>query len=323
VISGLCLPDFISIPSPLNKLMSKPPDFSEQDLEAALQTLEQAAAKPYYDAQADEQNRNQYYAQLLGKFKIQTGAKRYQGAIARYQELQTLVTQTHTRKLSYQPAKHLYPWVDLHPDLQIYSIYSEQKFEPKTLIQMDFQSDRLRTLRTEELEAKPSLLPNQLTQELAVLEAALPYNCEHVVPQSWFGKAEPMRGDLHHLFACESRCNSFRGNTPYFDFPDFQEVIRDQCGKVVGDRFEPTGGKGAVARATFYFLLRYPGLINQTQKEYTEDRLKTLLDWHRAAPVTDYERHRNAAIFAIQGNRNPLIDFPEWAEKIAFSLGLG
>jgi endonuclease I len=49
----------------------------------------------------------------------------------------------------------------------------------------------------------------------AQVEEALPFNCEHVVPQSWFGKAEPMRGDLHHLFACESRCNSFRGNTPF------------------------------------------------------------------------------------------------------------
>jgi hypothetical protein len=27
----------------------------------------------------------------------------------------------------------------------------------------------------------------------AAVEAALRYNCEHVVPQSWFGKAEPMR----------------------------------------------------------------------------------------------------------------------------------
>ena len=52
-----------------------------------------------------------------------------------------------------------------------------------------------------------------------LLEASAPYNCEHVVPQSWFSKKEPMRGDLHHLFACESRCNSFRGNHAYFDFP--------------------------------------------------------------------------------------------------------
>jgi hypothetical protein len=36
------------------------------------------------------------------------------------------------------------------------------------------------------------------------VEAAPPYNGEHVVPQSWFGNAEPMRGDLHRLFACET-----------------------------------------------------------------------------------------------------------------------
>jgi endonuclease G, mitochondrial len=44
-----------------------------------------------------------------------------------------------------------------------------------------------------------------------------------VVPQPWFAKREPMRGDLHHLFACESRCNAFRGNTPFFDFAEAQE----------------------------------------------------------------------------------------------------
>src|SRR4051794_25147285 len=57
----------------------------------------------------------------------------------------------------------------------------------------------------------------------AEVEAALPFNCEHVVPQSWFGKQKPMRGDLHHLFVCEARCNSFRGNTPYMEFADFPE----------------------------------------------------------------------------------------------------
>jgi endonuclease I len=132
-----------------------------------------------------------------------------------------------------------------------------------------------------------------------------------------------MRGDLHHLFACESRCNSFRGNTPYFDFEDFGEVIRDNCGKIAGERFEPTAGKGVVARATFYFLLRYPGEINNVEQEYQVERLPILLDWHKTFPVTDYERHRNAAIYDKQGNRNPLIDFPEWAEKIDFRIGLG
>jgi endonuclease G, mitochondrial len=144
-----------------------------------------------------------------------------------------------------------------------------------------------------------------------------------VVPQSWFSKREPMRGDLHHLFACEPACNSFRGNIPYFDFADFEEAVREACGKRVSNKFEPSGGKGSVARATLYFLLRYPGEINRTSTEYEENRLATLLQWHAQHPVSAYERHRNAAIFRKQGNRNPLIDHPDWAEAIDFSAGLG
>jgi endonuclease I len=144
-----------------------------------------------------------------------------------------------------------------------------------------------------------------------------------VVPQSWFGKREPMRGDLHHLFACESGCNSFRGNTPYFDFPDFEEAVREECGKRLGNKFEPTSGKGAVARATLYFLLRYPGEINRTSTEYEESRLAVLLSWHEQNPPTVYERHRNQAVFERQGNRNPFIDHPEWAAQVDFRDGLG
>jgi hypothetical protein len=29
------------------------------------------------------------------------------------------------------------------------------------------------------------------------------------------------------------------------------------------------------------------------------------------------------AIFALQGNRNPFIDFPDWVAQIDFRLGLG
>jgi endonuclease G len=96
-----------------------------------------------------------------------------------------------------------------------------------------------------------------------------------VVPQSWFGKPEPMRGDLHHLFACEARCNSFRGNTPYgeADFPELQEVVRTDCGKSESNRVEPAHGKGPAARAVFYFLLRYPDTISPG--ELPSDRLDT------------------------------------------------
>ncbi len=135
-----------------------------------------------------------------------------------------------------------------------------------------------------------------------------------------------MRGDLHHLFACESRCNGFRANTPFIEFADYApataedprhqqtvpRVVRDQCGKSEGNGFEPAHGKGAVARAVLYFAVRYPGLMD----EMPAARYPMLLTWHQQDPVTRWERHRNAAIHQRQGNRNPFIDRPHWAEPL-------
>ncbi len=41
-----------------------------------------------------------------------------------------------------------------------------------------------------------------------------------------------------------------------------------------------------------------------------------LLNWHNADPVSTKELNRNAAIFAIQNNKNPFIDYPEFANCI-------
>jgi len=63
--------------------------------------------------------------------------------------------------------------------------------------------------------------------------------------------------------------------------------------------------------------------LDDKPAELQAARLQTLLQWHQAEPVSDYERHRNAAIQEKQGNRNPLIDFPDLATRINFGLGLG
>ena len=154
------------------------------------------------------------------------------------------------------------------------------------------------------------------------LEATMPYNCEHSVPQSWFAKKLPMRGDLHHLFACETHCNSTRGNQPYYEYPSTPGAGND-CGLSGTEGFEPKGGKSAVARATLYFLLRYPTSIGDSARELHPDRLQTLIQWHLDNPPSAYEKHRNQAIFQRQGNRNPLIDFPEMVEGIDFQAGFG
>jgi endonuclease I len=278
----------------------------EAELQAALGELERARIRPYYDAEADKQARDQYYA----------GIATDQPPAVLYEALGQLVRVTHGVQPGYKPARELYPWVDLCPNLKVRSVYSGKAFAPEEFIRADLEMEARRPERVREL-TREATGATALAAELDRLEAAFPYNCEHVVPQSWFQKREPMRGDLHHLFACEPECNSFRGNTPYFDFADFEDIVRSDCGKREERKFEPNGGKGAVARAVLYFLLRYPGEVGS--EEFEPERLPTLLAWHAAEPPGEYERHRNQAIQQRQGNRNPLIDHGDWAERIDFA----
>jgi endonuclease G len=286
------------------------------EVQAALREAREAQVRTYYDEAADQGNRDAYYADIDSTADSE----------ALFHALSQSLRQTHSSPLSYKPMQHVYPWVDLHPDGRLRSIYSGKPFEAEDLIREDarIEAERVRLRESFRVALAESLLgQGRLEETLDLLEAQLPFNCEHVVPQSWFAKREPMRGDLHHLFACETGCNSFRGNIPYFDFPDFNEALRGECGKREEGRFEPANGKGAVARSTLYFLLRYPGEINAIRKELLPERIDILLDWHGRNPPSKYEHHRNASIFEKQGNRNPLIDFPEWASRIDFRLGLG
>lgn len=268
----------------------------------------------YYDTAKDKQLKTAYYVETPS------------GEADLFEHLSELISKSHKNKLDYSPSKYLYPDIDRRPNGKVASVYSGKEYEAEDFILADEKVDAERKIRFLELSKNESLVRlEDYQKELEAIEAALPYNCEHVVPQSWFNKSNPMRGDLHHLFACESNCNSFRSNIPYFDFTDFDpqlnpaEVVRDECGKREDTRFEPQFNQGAVARATLYFLLRYPKNI---KSNYNQARLQTLVEWHKKFPVSDYERRRNMKISQVQGNRNPLIDFPEWVERIDFTKGL-
>ena len=268
--------------------------------EAALAELRRAPERVYFDEQADAAAADAYYRGVDPTDLT---------------ELTSLVTRTHRVRPLYGPSVQLYPWVDLQPDLTLMSLYTGERYPPAEFIERDIDVARRRSEEWSRIARSGGARDEQAE---FLLEAVLLYNCEHSVPQSWFGKREPMRGDLHHLFACESRCNGFRANTPFMEFADYRwpttgglapKVVRDKCGKSEVNGFEPACGKGPVARAVLYFAARYPGSMD----EMPETRYPMLLTWHQQEPVSLWEKHRNAAISARQGNRNPFIDRPGWA----------
>lgn len=284
------------------------PDTERAD---SLREFAEASTKPYYDAAADQVKRTDYYRDINLSANPDV----------LYNALSTLLISTHHTKLSYKPPRHLYTWVDLQPDRKLRSLYTGDIYEPKEIIEESFMAEA-------QFEAllESALLADDAERSLSLLEANPLYNCEHVVPRFWF-KGGPLfsiaEGDLHHLFTCDGKCNNFRQNVPFFDFLDANEAVLQGCGRKEENKFEPTHGKGAVARAVMYFLLRYPRLIDDRPTELEAARLQTLFQWHDAEKVEDWERHRNAAIQEKQGNRNPLIDFPDLARRINFKLGLG
>jgi len=282
-------------------------DSGSDDLQLALQEMEKARSWPYYIEEADIDTRESYYSSL-------NQASTPQDLFA---NLSALVRSTHTHLLGYNPSLHLYPWVDLRPDRTLRSIYSQRPHNPEEFVREDSRFTRDGTLRVHD-----TLIRNPKSSDghpFALIRAQSPYNCEHAVPQPWFDGQDPMCGDLHHLFTCEKDCRDLRGSSTYSDSPDSGETTRTACGLLSEQGFEPAAGKGVVARATLYFLLRYPGIARLLEGKLDPGCIATLLDWHERFPITVYEKHRNAAIFEKQGNRNPLIDFPKIARGIDFT----
>ena len=138
-------------------------------------------------------------------------------------------------------------------------------------------------------------------------------NCEHTWPQSKFSRSFSkgmQKSDLHHLYPTDSRANSIRGN---YEFGDVDGGSLSNCEASHSEKpghFEPpTEHKGNVARALFYFSVRYKMKINPEQE-------RTMRDWNIQDPIDAEERKRNEEIYNVQGNRNPFIDYPQLAHGI-------
>ena len=144
--------------------------------------------------------------------------------------------------------------------------------------------------------------------------------------------------DAHHLRPTETQLNSERGDnwfdeltpgasgvsiarqngqTNYGSSPD------ELCYKNSNYFYPAKGYRGATARILFYVETRWGdkyGLGFSDTLQHTNVKLigiiSTLLKWHLEEPPTDEEIFRNNEVAKIQGNRNPFIDHPEFAEMI-------
>ena len=144
-------------------------------------------------------------------------------------------------------------------------------------------------------------------------------NTEHTWPQSRFSgrhSKDFQKSDLHHLFPTDSQMNSLRGNTIFGEVIKPSNKTKCTASKygqgegVSRDVFEPPQQhKGRVARALFYFSIRYDLPISPAEEII-------LKKWNRENPIDEQEISRNNMIQTLQGNRNPFIDYPELADQI-------
>jgi endonuclease I len=160
------------------------------------------------------------------------------------------------------------------------------------------------------------------------------YNREHCIPQSWFGSALPMFSDLFHIYPSDGNVNNMKSNYP----PGIVGTVTYVSGNGLkvglsalpgysGSVFEPPDVyKGDFARTFFYMATRYASVC-QSWSSFAPDifggtngltpyATDLLLDWSRSDNVSQKETDRNNAVYAIQNNRNPFIDFPGLEEYI-------
>ena len=158
------------------------------------------------------------------------------------------------------------------------------------------------------------------------------YNHEHVWPKTYFNDVLPMNSDLHHIIPTDGWVNNKRANFPlgnasgqgWTGSNGSKTASSNSYSGYTGNVFEPIDEyKGDFARMFFYMSTRYMGEDNSwknwemaNKAVLTSDAVQLLMQWHSDDTVSQKEIDRNNAIYAIQGNRNPFIDYPIFADCI-------
>jgi endonuclease I len=157
------------------------------------------------------------------------------------------------------------------------------------------------------------------------------YNREHTWPQSWFNSDVTPTSDLFHVYPTDGSVNGIRANYPYGNVGNTSNTT--QNGSKLGTCsnagynltvFEPIDEfKGDLARSYFYMSTRYYNedgswaITDATNRSnILQWQVNVLLQWHHQDPVSTKETARNNAIYSLQNNRNPYIDYPQWADSV-------
>lgn len=165
------------------------------------------------------------------------------------------------------------------------------------------------------------------------------FNREHSFPKSWFGgKVSPMYSDIVHVVPCDGYVNNRRGHEPfgetdgdkYKSNKGFSKLGASKTPGYNGTVFEPNDVyKGDFARIYLYMATCYedkvsnwscPMLAGNKYPAYKEWAITMLLKWAANDPVSEKEINRNNAVYGIQKNRNPFVDYPGleqyiWGDK--------
>jgi len=170
-------------------------------------------------------------------------------------------------------------------------------------------------------------------------------NREHSFPKSWWGGDVNMAyTDINHLYPSDGDANMAKNNYPLGEVgtASFNNGVTKVGYNIFpgystnATVFEPADEyKGDFARTYFYMVTCYQNytwsymyMVDQniypTLKPWAASML---MKWSRQDPVSTKEINRNEAVFKIQNNRNPFIDYPQlaeylWGDSTAFNFGL-
>jgi endonuclease I len=162
---------------------------------------------------------------------------------------------------------------------------------------------------------------------------------EHVWPKSNWGGGTSIGAytDAHHLHPSDGYDNGRRSNYPLgytsnTSAPAYETNNGSRLGQCAATQGGPPAPqtlcwepadvvKGALARVYLYVSTAYWDVFTCCDTDASVGAqmrpwlLATMLEWNQQFPPTPDEAARNDAVYSLQNNRNPFIDYPAWAAK--------